>query len=436
MMDYSIESQNVKRRKSKIQKSSGKKEVDMNMVEDIDSDSAFLAQMVTSQPKKTESAPGLMELITPPPLPPAPAPRPRVKPKVPKATTTEQNEKTPRCLCTAILIGLSIIFLCTSAVFLGILFGVTTNCSPNSTKREVPLGPSTNLPLSSGNKSDALCRYVFNFTTTNQFSIFGHREVLYCHDVRTNGTLCDSRDELARTMFISAKNTNMSTNRLISEVYLRLQDLLNWTSGGSSSNNGWDRLHQILDAENIDALDVGGEYSLLYDANSDIPSSSDTLSCSQRMIYVKLSSLIQVILQSSSSILTQREATALSNVLDVMDEDGERELGEVFRSKGLLGSSLEMDLIALMKMLAGCSSLAWRSETTCAPCSESVVISSRYPRIREISPRKIYKVGSDQTSLRRSRSRGDDGKEYTKIYTVPVLDTLVLNLRSAGACDC
>lgn len=119
------------------------------------------------------------------------------------------------------------------------MLGVLNNCLTIGNQNKTAISSITR---SADEVRPFLMRYVFNFTTPDSFTVAGHRNVLYCRDAIAKGTLCSNSNPLARTVFVGASNRNVTTNRLSSELYSKLQDFLSWTSGKSGVDEGWDRL--------------------------------------------------------------------------------------------------------------------------------------------------------------------------------------------------
>ena len=281
----------------------------------------------------------------------------------------------------------------------------------------------------------------------------GHRDVRYCDDVVSENTMCSSRNTLARTVFIGASNSNITTNRLSSEIYPRIQDMLNWTSGEYSSSKEWDALNEVI-AGDISRLNLPNtESNYQGGKKGPSPSSSEMVSCSHKAIYLNMAALVERIIKSSATLLNSREITALAHMLNVVDSQEAQELREVVKSKAILDESLERELSTIMLMLARCSSLAWASKGQCPPSVETVVVTSKYPRpvnSEETGDAVHVYVAVDDVIISEDvdLESQDDGFRGTSGPASPstgrhvesfdwkreVLDTLVLNLHSNVRC--
>lgn len=310
-----------------------------------------------------------------------------------------------------------IVAVLVSTVTAGLIAGVLKRCLSSITQEED--GETTHPNVERSTLEDRfvhgqfLSRYVFNFTTADDYTVAGHREVQYCKDVTHNGTLCGNNIQFQRTVFIGARNENITTRRLSSEVYRNLHDLISWRSGTFAVDSGWERLHEI-----VSGLNHGVESLVDIDEERRGParSESQTISCSHQLIYQRIATLVQSILQSST-ILDQREITALANMLDALDESAMDDIKKVVTSKAVLNSFIGKELSAIMRMLAECSSSVWRSDRLYSPCAETIVVTSKYPR--------------PVNTISKSKS---GPKTFNTKYEV--LDTLVLNLFSGFESDC
>lgn len=274
-MDYTLDTENVKRRvtelrmrSNKVSDSEGSKVEDKSGYEYIypdnpeeivqsDIDATELGEFVdvTSSPSEAIRSqprgpiPRIPPSKVPPPSPserrpsrPRPRPRPQPVPNpVPNPTLLDKCARRA-CFFKMLVYGGLIALFLSLVVGVGLAVGAATNCirvEHNYTDL-IDLQDATRTEWGrADNSGHYLSRYFFNFTTTNEYSIRGKRDVVFCRDVQRNGTLCDGSNSLARTMFIGAQNCNTTTNRLSREVYVRIQDLLNWTSGRYATNEGW-----------------------------------------------------------------------------------------------------------------------------------------------------------------------------------------------------
>lgn len=332
-------------------------------------------------------------------------------------------------LCTCACVIATFIMLIT---LLSFLMGAFKQCSGRVGNSSEP-----DVHRRSGKLYEQLSMYNFNFSTAHKYSLVGKRQVMYCHDIDQNGTLCDSDSKLARTMFISSSNHNISTNRLSSEVYSSLTDFLNWSSGKFPRNEGWDRLHEVVELLDDFFPDSSGVRSELLGADS--LSSSDSIICSQKLVYSSMSSLIHRIVETSSNILSPKDIAALAGMLDADDTEDSHDLQTVVKAKTMLSSGIETDLSMLMKMLAECSSTVWKKKNTAVPCRQTVVICSKHPRpvkFSDSSDLPMMEGPRKRQGSRRHKAQEKDGKDqhdYHGMYDV--LDTLVLNLESNATCS-
>lgn len=261
-----------------------------------------------------------------------------------------------------------------AAVLLGLFIGTARNCildHPNATAshnrtERVPF--SRVCPSARHEDQNYLTKYKFNFTTVNDYSIVGTREVLYCDSIKRNDTLCDKGQRFARSIFISSRNVGTSTNRLSSAVYDSLEDFLNNSMGTVVTDESWNRLNE--------AVESSGRVSF----RDNLRLTSHAVQCSHNLVYGKLRHLIELILHSSSTILSDSKVLALARMLqNVPHKVYDQEENTVIQSRVIIDRSLEVYLDRVMALVAECTSSAWSINRKCPPCHETIVISSRYP---------------------------------------------------------
>ncbi len=118
-----------------------------------------------------------------------------------------------------------------------------------------------------------------------------------------------------------------------------------------------------------------------------------------------------------------------------------QDLIRVCKDNGIIDINVELVLADLMGDIARCTSTAWDNETKCLPCNETIVITSKYPKLLEsarvaLNDLKDGRGGVHSEGMDSRPSKSFTNSKKPTSATGSILDTLVLNLVSKESCSC